>query len=70
MEYQEKFIAYVDILGSKKLVEDSEKRIGLSLSELMEFFKFLGTQDNVLKFKKSGPTICPESSYWSEPLCL
>lgn len=63
MEYQEKFIAYVDILGSKKLVEDSEKGIGMSLSELMGLFKCLGTQDDVLKFKKSGPTTCPASSY-------
>lgn len=67
-QYQEKFIAYVDILGSKKLVEDSEKGIGLPLSELTELFKSLGTQDDVLKFKKSGPTTCPASSYINRDL--
>lgn len=62
MEYQEKFIAYIDILGFKKLVEDSENGIGMTLPELMELLKCLGTPDDVLKFKKFGPTTCPASS--------
>lgn len=62
MEYQEKFIAYVDILGFKKLVKESENGTGMTLSELMELPKCLGTPDDVLRFKKFGPTTCPASS--------
>lgn len=62
MKYQEKFIGYVDILGFKKLVEYSEKEIGMPLSELTELSKSLGTPDDVLKIKKYGPIICPASS--------
>jgi len=68
MKYHQKFIAYVDILGFKKLVEDSEKGIGMSLSELRELFKSLGTPDDVLKFKKFGPTTCPASFYINRDL--
>lgn len=62
MKHQEKFIGYMDILGLKKLVEYSEKEIGMPLSELIELSKFLCTPDNVLKIKKYGPIICLASS--------
>ena len=68
MQYQEKFIGYVDILGFEKLVEYSEKEIGMPLSELIELSKYLGTPNDVLKFKKYGPIICPESYFINRDL--
>lgn len=63
MEYQEKFVAYIDILGFEKLVEDSETGVGMPLSDLMELLKTLGTSEDMMKLKKYGPTTCPESAY-------
>ncbi len=45
MEYQEKFIAFVDILGFKKLVKDSENGTGMPLSELIELLQLFGTSE-------------------------
>ncbi len=63
MEYQEKFIAFVDILGFKKLVEDSEDGTGMPLSELIELLQLLGTSEDVARLKNNGPVICPSSRY-------
>jgi hypothetical protein len=63
MEYQDKFIAYIDILGFKKLVEDSENGTGLPLSKLIEILQLLGTSEDVSRLKKNGPIICPGSKY-------
>ena len=63
MEYQDKFIAYIDILGFKKLVEDSENGTGLPLSKMIEILQLLGTSEDVSELKKNGPIICPGSKY-------
>jgi len=63
MEYQEKFIAYIDILGFKKLVKNSEDGTGMVLPELMELLKALGSPDDIAQLKKYGPITCPESVY-------
>jgi hypothetical protein len=63
MEYQEKFIAYVDVMGFKKLVEDSEKGTGMPLSELMELLRAFGSSDDIVKLHRDGPITCPASKY-------
>lgn len=63
MEYQEKFVAYIDILGFEKLVKDSEAGVGMPLFDLMELLKTLGTSEDVTKLKTYGSIICPGSTY-------
>lgn len=68
MKFEEKFIAFIDILGFKNLVEAAEKGNGLSLPEIVELLKKLGTETDNHKFDQYGPTTCPESSYIQQNL--
>lgn len=61
--YKDKFIAFVDIQGFKKMVEDSEAGIGLPLSELLNIQEELGKFEDWNKIRKYGPTICPSSNF-------
>lgn len=63
MEYQEKFVAYLDVLGFTKLVKDSENGTGMPLSELIDLLRVLGTSEDVKKFRENGPATCPDSAY-------
>ena len=63
MEFKEKFIGFVDILGFKELVQASEGGTGKPLLELLEMLKKLGSLEDRKQFNKYGPTICPESTY-------
>lgn len=60
-EYKNKFIAFIDILGFKKLVEASEAGSGLSLDELLKIQEELGKFEDGERIRKYGPTICPSS---------
>lgn len=63
MEFKDKFVAFVDVLGFKKLVEAAETGKGPSLDELLEVLKKLGSPDDRNAFVEYGPTICPNSHY-------
>jgi hypothetical protein len=63
MKYEDKFIAFVDVLGFKSMVEASESGVGMALPELMECLSKLGKQEDKEKFARYGPHTCPESSY-------
>jgi hypothetical protein len=63
IEFKDKFIGFVDILGFKKLVEAAEAGIGISLVELLEMVQELGTPEDRIKHEKYGPMTCPESTY-------
>ncbi len=63
IEFKDKFIGFVDILGFKKLVEAAEAGIGISLVELLEMVQKLGTPEDRIKHEKYGPMTCPESRY-------
>ena len=60
--FKDKFIAYVDILGFKNMVEAAEARAGLSGSNLREICAALGTSEDQANITNYGPTICPESA--------
>ena len=60
-QYSEKFIAYLDVLGWKSLVRDSEERSQPSLQELFEILTALGTDADLKHFEEYGPTTCPEA---------
>ena len=62
-DFKDKFIGFVDILGFKKFVEAAEAGTGMSLAELLELLRELGTVDDRRNLEKYGPTICPTSAY-------
>lgn len=68
MKFEDKFIAFIDILGFKSLVEAAENGKGLSLPKIMELLKKLGSKDDNHKFDQYGPTMCPNSSYLQRDL--
>jgi len=49
VKFQERFIGFVDVLGFKKLVEAAENGSGMTLSELMEILKDLGSSNDVIR---------------------
>jgi len=63
MQFSDKFIAFVDILGFKQLVSESEAGRGLPLVELLEALKSLGTGGERSAIEQSGFTWCPVAPY-------
>ena len=63
MEYKEKFIGFVDILGFKNIVEASEAGTGIPVPNVLELLRNLGSPMDREHFNKYGPTVCPESEY-------
>lgn len=61
MQYEDKFVAFVDILGWRQIVKASEEETGRSLPELLDALSKLGTQEDQDEFNRTGPTICPMS---------
>ena len=62
-QFQDKFIAFVDILGFKSKVEAVEKGKGLRLSDLLEYCSKLAQPAHTRDISDHGPMICPESRY-------
>lgn len=58
-DFSEKFVAFVDVLGFKNLVADSERGTGIPLPVLLELLKKLGSGKERAHFDKYGPTCCP-----------
>ncbi|AFP20486.1 hypothetical protein KVP06_12995 [Geobacter sulfurreducens] len=63
MKYEDKFIAFVDVLGFKSMVEASESGLGMALPELMECLSKLGKQEDKEIFDRYGARTCPESRF-------
>lgn len=57
--FEDKFIAFIDVLGFKGMVASSETGAGMALSELLELLKKLGDGSERARFDKHGPTCCP-----------
>jgi len=62
MEFEEKFIGFIDILGFKSLVASAECGSGIRLPELMDLLNELGSKNDEEQISKFGPKICPGSS--------
>lgn len=60
-EFKDKFIGFVDILGWRELVKAAEAGTGMSLSNLIEVAKELGTPEDRKRYQKYGPRTCPNS---------
>lgn len=58
-EFRDKFVAFVDVLGFRSLVADSERGTGLPLPELLALLKKLGHGRERARYEEHGPTCCP-----------
>ncbi len=63
VRFQDKFIAFVDILGFKSKVEKAEVSDEPRLLELLESCSELTQESHVRNLSIHGPMICPESRY-------
>lgn len=61
MQFEEKIVAFIDVLGFKNMVKEAESGSGISLTEIMNHLSKLGTAEDSSKFQKYGPTICHKS---------
>jgi len=59
---KDKFIGFVDILGWKEKMKAAEAGTGMTLAELKELQKDLGTASDRDRIR-AGPEICPQSTY-------
>lgn len=57
--FTEKFVAFVDVLGFKSLVAESERGRGIPLPELLDLLRELGSGKERAHFDQYGPTCCP-----------
>jgi hypothetical protein len=62
-DFKDKFIAFVDVLGFKKLVEAAETGTGMPLSNLLEVLKEFGGPKDRKIYEQYGPKVCPNSTY-------
>lgn len=60
-DFEDKFVAFIDILGFKSMVEASEAGTGRSVEDLIGLMRDLGTAQSKAELQAHGPTICPES---------
>lgn len=58
-QYQDKFVAFIDVLGFKNLVERSARGEGDTLAEVLALLEAFGSEDERSLFEQHGPTICP-----------
>lgn len=63
VEFKDKFIAFIDVLGFKKMVETAEAGTGMPLKELLEILKDLGKPEDRERIMKHGPMVCPQSIF-------
>jgi len=49
MEFEEKFIGFVDVLGFKQMVEEAETGCGIPLAEILDNLAMLGTSSDEKK---------------------
>lgn len=68
MDFKEKFVGFIDVLGFKKLVEAAEAGNGMALTDLLDLLKKFGSREEREKFGKYGPTVCPQSAYLQRDL--
>ncbi len=65
---QDKFVAFVDILGFESKVDSLEEGEGPGLSDLLELCSKLSQKSHVDGITEYGPVICPASRYTSRGL--
>lgn len=59
VEFTDKFIGFVDIMGFKSLVQAAHDHKGPNLVDLTQAVEALGTEADAQHIRTYGPTICP-----------
>lgn len=59
--FEDKFVAFIDILGFKNMVKAAEDGDSLSLAEIFERMDILGNDAGRIAIQKNGPQVCPQS---------
>jgi hypothetical protein len=57
--FEDKFIAFIDVMGFKSMIEQAERGKGRSLVEIKEILRELARHKSKEFFEKHGPQICP-----------
>lgn len=63
LQFSDKFVAYVDVLGFKNLVAAAEDGSGIALPELLDLLTLLGRGTERARFEQHGPTTCPQAPH-------
>lgn len=63
IKFKEKFIAFIDVLGFKEMIELAERGNGRPLAEIREILTELEHAKNKTFFSRHGPQVCPESTH-------
>jgi hypothetical protein len=63
IEFKDKFVAFIDVLGFKALVEAAEAGNDGTLNNVLSMLAEYGSAKHREKFAKSGPSLCPDSRY-------
>ncbi len=67
-EFQEKFVAFMDILGFRSKVESAERDKRISLADIISLCSKLEQPSHVQAIREYGPTVCPESRCTNQDL--
>jgi len=57
--FKDKFVAFIDVMGFKAMIEAAEKGEGRSLAEIEEILADLARVKDKTFYAESGPQICP-----------
>jgi hypothetical protein len=68
IEFKDKFIAFVDVLGCKALVEAAEAGDDATLNHVLGILTEYGSERHRNGFAQNGPALCPESHYFQRDL--
>lgn len=63
IEFKDKFVAFIDVLGFKALVEAAEAGNAVTLNNVLSILAEYGSAEHRKRFAKHGPILCPESRY-------
>jgi hypothetical protein len=69
-EFKDKFIAFIDVIGFKEMIEAAESGRGRSIDEIDAILAELENAPLKAFVKRSGPKTCPNSPYVSKDLDL
>ncbi|CCN16703.1 putative uncharacterized protein flags: fragment [Bordetella bronchiseptica MO211] len=61
-QFKDKFIAFIDILGFKDMIENAEREEGRSIEEIQDLLTELEHRQNQEFYAAHGPQICPCSN--------
>lgn len=57
--FEDRFIAFIDVMGFKSMIEQAERGLGRSVGEIKEILGELAHPESKAFFIKHGPKICP-----------